>query len=502
MKKTLSILLILCLAMMILVVPAMAEEPVKLTIFINHTWYGTDTFTGFIPEEITRQTGIVLEPTIAVDNTQLGVMVASGDMPDLIYTSEQIDTLADPDVSYAYNELIEQYNVDWEPTAAQIGVGKLFNNVPGDDNYYCILNHVDSNEAWAETTGLVPMAPSIQIRQKIYEEIGSPELNSLDDMLAAFAKVKELYPDMVCMRISWSWEYRPLRVEVGLPDFEFVEGPDGTYIHYTEDPKFVEIMKFLNECYLKGYISTDDGFFIENDNTSIAKDNFFCLLHCTQDGLTSANADLKGLGCDDNYFVMMPFDSANYATSDIGWSATFITKSCSNPEAAINLMKWMFSFEGQKVCQMGREGIDYTVDENGFYVFSDDWKAATNDGTLIEKYNPWYYLGGSAIVEAASRIHPEDAPLCADAYAKMLETYKNEPWLKAALPQGSGDDAILYAKYKELRLKYEKKMILSGGADEVDAIYAEFMKDAEAVGLATLDANYNAKLAEVMPSFQ
>jgi hypothetical protein len=56
MKKSLSVLL--CLAMLFtmlggLFTAASAEEPVKLTIFIDHTWYPVETFTGIIPEAIT-----------------------------------------------------------------------------------------------------------------------------------------------------------------------------------------------------------------------------------------------------------------------------------------------------------------------------------------------------------------------------------------------------------------------------------------------------------------
>ena len=32
------------------------DNPIELTVFLNHTWYDTESFTGIIPEEITRRT--------------------------------------------------------------------------------------------------------------------------------------------------------------------------------------------------------------------------------------------------------------------------------------------------------------------------------------------------------------------------------------------------------------------------------------------------------------
>lgn len=124
------------------------DDPIELTVFLNHTWYGTESFTGIIPDEITKRTGIRLVPTKATDYTQLGVLAASGELPDLVFTSQMMDLLSDPDICYAYDELIEQYNVDWDvPTTAQVNA-KAFSQ---DDHYYFVFSHESSNKDWENT---------------------------------------------------------------------------------------------------------------------------------------------------------------------------------------------------------------------------------------------------------------------------------------------------------------------------------------------------------------
>lgn len=98
------------------------DEQIELTVFIDHTWYDTDKFEGIIPEEITKQTNVVLKPTKAVDSMQLGVIIASDEAYDMIYTSQLGDRLSNSNICYAYNELIEQYAPNFQPSDDQMGL--------------------------------------------------------------------------------------------------------------------------------------------------------------------------------------------------------------------------------------------------------------------------------------------------------------------------------------------------------------------------------------------
>ena len=141
----------------------------ELTVFLNHTWYSTESYTGIIPEEITKATGVTLNPTKAMDSQQLGMMIASGDLPDLVFTSDLMDKLSSPSLCYSYNELIEEYGVDWDVTSIQQQNAKAFSS---DDNYYCVLSHFASNEDWAKTKS-VPMVASVIYRADILEALKS-----------------------------------------------------------------------------------------------------------------------------------------------------------------------------------------------------------------------------------------------------------------------------------------------------------------------------------------
>ena len=82
-------------------------EVPTLTMFIDETWWPYDTWEGAIPEEFENRLGVNIEVIRAADNNQLSLMVASGDMPDII-CSYRYQYLADSQVCYPLNELQEQ----------------------------------------------------------------------------------------------------------------------------------------------------------------------------------------------------------------------------------------------------------------------------------------------------------------------------------------------------------------------------------------------------------
>ena len=55
-----------------------------LTMFVDETWWPYEKWEGAIPEEFEKRLGVNIEITRAADDNQLSLMVASGDMPDII----------------------------------------------------------------------------------------------------------------------------------------------------------------------------------------------------------------------------------------------------------------------------------------------------------------------------------------------------------------------------------------------------------------------------------
>lgn len=475
-----------------------AKEPITMDIFMDFTWMPVDSFEGIIPEEITRQTGVTLEPTFALDYNQLGVMAASGELPDLVWTQNMIDRLSNGDLCYSIEDLIEEYDVDWDITPQQLGIGRGLSN---DGKAYTILNHVSTKEDWVGKSS-APMVGTIYYRKDLMDALGNPQdgVNDLDSFYDLLAKAHEAHPDMTTLNLDEYWNIAVFRYLTGMGGQDFLEQPDGSYVHYVNDPRWEEIMLMLNKCYRAGFLNTDSSYFVPGSKV-VTADMYLFATSSTQNGITGANADLKKVVPDGVFYEMMPWDSAVYTVSDFGWAGMFIPKTTKDPKAAIEFMAWMFTPEAQTLTQMGREGYEYTVNDDGSVTFSDEWLQAMDDGTHNKKYNPYFYIGGSETVEADSRCSGHDPAWTADVYKIMRERYDNYPWIQAAQPIGDTDEKMIWDKYKEVLDKYQHQIILAGTEEEAKALITEFRENAEKVGLSKLEEYMTKRIAELMPMY-
>jgi putative aldouronate transport system substrate-binding protein len=472
-------------------------SPITFTIFVNHSWFEINTFTGIIPEEITRLTGVNLEPTIAIDEQQqLGVMIGSGQLPDLVYTATLLDQLSHPDVSYSLEDLIKQYNIDWQISPKRLAIGRLNSE---DGKAYAILNHFAEKSEWAGTPA-VPMLPSLIYRTDLYQAAGSPPLRTLDDLFNLYTKVQAANPGMTMLQLNAFWNVNFFKAQTGMPQDLYIEQSGEKYVHYTRDPRYKQALAFLNKCWRAGFISPDDAYFVTGSEVP-ADGNYFSSSWCTQDVMPRLLGRHKNINSGWGLAEMAPLSGAKYTSSSIGWSGTFITKSNKNPERAVRFLQFMFSDEGQKLSQMGRAGIDYTMNSTGMPKFSTQWANAINDATHTRVYNPWFYLGGSPIVESLSRIATTDPTLVADTYKYLRENYDNLPWVPAAAPIGNTDEKVIADKIAELIRTYERQIIMAGSEAQFEARFQEYLNNANQTGIARLEQFVINNIKKVKPMF-
>jgi putative aldouronate transport system substrate-binding protein len=472
-----------------------AMPPVTLTCFINHPWYAVDSFTGYIPEQITKDTGVTLDLIIATDSQQLGVMIASGLTTDLVYTDTQLDKLSNANLCYAYDDLIAQYGLDWDISPRSLRISLLYSH---DGKAYCIRNHYPETNEWKNSEFGVPMLPSMLMRKDMLTNLGNPSLTSLDDLSKIFDNVKSEYPNIIPLVFDAYWRFGCFRIWTGVTMLDWIAQADGTYQYYIRTQAYKNMLKMLNGWYRKGYMVSDNFVAEGQDNSNwYSAGRAFATTSCTQNSNVSNDIMLKAIDPTYESTEVMPLGLTDYAVSDIGWSGTFITRKCTSPEAAIRFMRYMFTPYAQKLCQMGREGIDYTIDETtGIPVFSKDWMASIANYTNNKIYNPWIYLGGSEQVEAIARCsslqsYEKDYDKIYDA---IRSGYSNHPWISAAEPIVDIEEKTIMDKIKDLTNPFEAKIVLSDSDSVFEANYGEFLETADDCGLSYLESYMNKRI--------
>ena len=413
--------------------------PVELSIFVNHPWFPVHDWSGSVPEMITKKTGVKLKVTIATDDKQLPLMIASGDMPDLIFTSTNLDRLADSKVSYAWNDLIEQYAPDFKVDPTRIAI-----NTARDGKFYTIRNNFATKEEWDAYPNAVINSSGLGLRKDMLDELGNPTVNSFEDFEKLLGAVKTKYPDTIPLMLDINWGIRYFKMQNGVPSSytDFFE-QDGKVHQYLRHPGMLEVYKFINRLYRKGYITGENFAFNDTvkDNDYVLKSNVFAHVDNTND-LDNLNSQIKSQGGDYTYTQLTkPLGShpKEYFAS-VGWSGVFITKNNKNPEASIKFMQYMFSEEGQKLGFWGIEGKHWKWNAVGKYPEL-LYKEGDTDYINKEAIGFWGLMSNSAVLD-------QEAPGTESAEVKKMTKKFAEfvPALGMLVPESDTDVGLIRTK--------------------------------------------------------
>ena len=177
------------------------SELETVTCFINESWYPVTSFTGKIPDEIKKRTGVDLDVTIATDSTQLGVMIASGDLPDIIFTDTYLNELSDPNICYSLDELDENYGADYKDAENYDIRNGIAQTLSSDGKAYTLLNYFNTNEQWAYLQIGAPGQACIYYRKDLLDKAGIEVPTDLGSLHQCLLDVKA-YNDG-CVFYTW-----------------------------------------------------------------------------------------------------------------------------------------------------------------------------------------------------------------------------------------------------------------------------------------------------------
>lgn len=470
------------------------KEMDTLEVFINMSWYPISEFEGIIPDLIREETGVDLDVTIATDSNQLGVMIASGDLPDLIFTDVELDRLSNASVCYSYEELEEKYGASFED--ASDVVKNLARSFSSDGSYYTIQNAFSSTEELQSLKKGVAGQPGIYYRKDLVDQLETNEIHTVDDLMAALEECKTKFPDMVPLGINGVYKLQSLQTYLGVNSGRY--NPEtGDYYYIATTPTYKEYLQVANEMAQKEYFTAES---YANDNDAEGEQaayNGNCVFHSYY---ISNTAGIKKLEANtvvpEADWAVLPMLNGSHAIGTSGaWAGCFVSRNCSNPEAAARLLTYLHSIEGRHASIWGREGIDYTLDESGSPVFSEEYLTAQETGTIDQTYNTWFYFGSTFADELCATFasaSDEDN----EGFVTYAEGYINYPEIGAATPAASSDEGVIYAKLEELRKSYEAKIIFAESAEVFESTYQEFMDAIEKTGVNEYNAYMKQAIAE------
>jgi putative aldouronate transport system substrate-binding protein len=444
-----------------------------------------------------------------------GVMIASGDYPDLILGAAQ--KFIDADAFIA----LDDYITDSTPHLKEF-VEPIKNKIK-DQNDSVTYIFPNAGRVYGEHIATKYEGPAFWIQKAILKEFNYPQVKTLDQYFELIQQYKDKYPTIdgqptigfqIC---TFDWrnfclKNAPAQLS-GHPNDGGINVDNNVASVYANSDFAKQYYKKLNQAYNAGLLMPET--FVENYDEYLAKLSTGAVLGMFDQGwnFSPANDSLVVQEKLERTYapLALTFDEsiAPYYLDRPGLNLNCgfgVTTSCKYPERVIELFDALVSEKWQKILQWGIEGEDYFVDANGkFYRDETQRKNASDPIWILSnraqdlfKYAP--HMEGT--FSDGNACKPENQP---DEYFATLTKYDQEflsgygikmlpellnkapenpiyyPAWTVSIPEGS-DAAIANQKLDELQAKNLPQVILTD-TDKFEAAWDEYIKKYEDVNI-------------------
>ncbi len=409
------------------VIPPMDTTPITLSLYIDNPEY-TVAFDTLVAQEITERTGVTLEIIVPEDENGLDMLIETGEIPDLIYAGERTDELVENGTLISLDDYTES-------------VGQFFPEMYGEN-----LDTLRADDGKLYTFGTGGSTPAhftadgtFQIQYAVLEELGYPEINTLEQLGDCLTQYLELHPQskglLLCGSPQQQWlDTVSLRINylLGCPDDgEFLVNEEtGEAVYKWLDERTYEIVKWLNQMYNNGVLD-EKSFSLKHDAyvDRISQGNVLAVADYYDD-YSPAEEILAAAGKYDKMYcpievtlyenVNAPFlaDYGDFSVADgIG-----ITTACENPERAFRFLDWWCSDEAQELVNFASDNINAEFDTASETYYEDTGAALYTEpfpmrGLTERNENGEYY---SSAVTKYNAAYSEPQKAAAEAYGVTL----------------------------------------------------------------------------------
>ncbi|MFC0215002.1 extracellular solute-binding protein [Paenibacillus chartarius] len=446
-----------------------------------------------------------------VGKDKLNVTLASGDYPDLIMLSDPARVIADK-IAIPLNDLIDQHGQDLKKK-----YGSALNLLKQSDGK---IYHL-TNSYLPEGAAPPGYGYSLQVRKDIYEALGSPKLETSDDVYNYLKRVKENYPKthdgqtmypLSGFNRNWGSPYFGMIAMAGSPaDSKLYIGKDGSVQYWPKAPWAQEVLQFYNKLYREGLIDPEA---FTQDYATWQKSKLYPARVAAHIGgwnqtydVLKTYTDAKLPNAENMYFqnAVFKFPSGDkpavFSVSKKGTGAIIITDKCKNPEAAMKLLNYLTTEEGNLLAMNGPEGIQWDMAGGKPTLkksYLDRWIAGEKQVNIEKETGMGHYarLVGSDLGKTSWGTYwiLKDDPIATnDTRAQQRDKALSPYWYDATtlgdLMVGADTDTLNKQQAVDKRL-YENafSVILAKSEAECLAEFEKFVNNLDAAGAVQVEA--------------
>lgn len=460
----------------------------------------------------------------------------AGDLGDIVvWGSDDKDYVQAVSAGLLYDwedeNLVQEYGpYIWEHLQDALNKNKIVSaekdaegNVIGEaDTIYGFGHNVasssDSHEAFFYTW---------DIRWDLYQQLGHPEVNDLDDLMDVLIQMKEICPTAdngkptyaMSLWPDWDGNYvmyvkAMATAYYGYDEFGFGHYNVRTgefYDALSPDSPYLEMLAWFNELYRNGLLDPDS--MTQTYDNMIEKvqngQTFFSIFNYA--GSLAYNKEVH-YGKDENgneinkiMESLVPTEACPIVggLSTLGGNRVWsIGAKTQYPELCMEIINWLCTPEGRITMDYGPKGLCWDYDENGRTYFTEFGKTCFEDRTTLMP-NEW---GGATFNEGAFQVN-NTTWSSADINPESGERYDQQYWASNLVPEGRCEaerDWRAYTGYDTLELYMDSCNYVVDVPTTYSAPEREAQLESTWVQVATClkDYSWRAIYAETEEEFQ
>ncbi len=486
----------------------LGSEQLDITMFGNYDWYtmpgwGQDASSAWIKEN--KKVNITAIDGGGKAEQKLTTMIAGNSLPDFIWTDKgaDVERLREGGALVALDPYLDKYTNlrDW---FGEEGLNMLRSE---DGKLYQFPNWYNAKPFG--NAGYV-------VNKAIYEELGSPVLETTEDLYNYLVMVKEKFPDVIPFETDIEAQgvnvlYSAFAENESPANITNIAVPKGDkLVSIFSDPAFVESMKYSSRLFREGLMTQD---VLTQDQDMVLQKVTTGKVAVYASASPTNNAGLGHYNLikdnpDGGYFMIWPIHKEGLDKNKIypgaynmmGWNVSVITQNAKDPERVFAFLDWLTGPEGQATLTFGPTG-EYWDGFNaaGLPNFTDKYHEDPEGAAQAEKDTlNLAWVGNSNFLDTAKAKFEETLPMEKRNWTTHWQNtvtwptqYDATQYLNIA-PLPESDEGIIKQRIGEILEEARAQALYSKSDEEVEAIYENAEKQAQSVGYEKL-LEFNTK---------
>ncbi|OBZ18027.1 hypothetical protein A8L34_00075 [Bacillus sp. FJAT-27264] len=357
------------------------DENKEITLSIYGNGFGGSVTPGVqtdrVALEIKKKLNINISTEAKVNDDKLNTMMASGDLPDIIYAErKQMKQLIDGNLVIPLDDLIAEHGQDIVKESSQrIEFSKKYLSDDSHQLYFIPLLAGDLPKEF------IYGSPGYMVRWDYYKELGYPSYNNWDDLLQILKQMQDKHPTnekgekVYAMAPLFEWGY-----SVQAEFYDRYHGKLFLDKYMDVDPETLEAKSAILEpngsvwetarMYQKANalgLLDPDSFTMKYDNLlEKVKSNRLLFNWWNWAGVSDASDAFEKAGESKGWAPLPPAKGETQYVTEYGsigrLDSTFaIPKNSKDPVRAMKLINYLVSHEGARLLLNGVEGVDWVI---------------------------------------------------------------------------------------------------------------------------------------------